>query len=99
MATWIPEARYVCPMDPRGECLESIFVTVVSEVVSAISGFLLDPTADARALPGVLVARALLPLSSRDGVTKGDAMILLSKAQEILLMQFPEARGERLGAE
>lgn len=26
-------------------------------------------------------------------------MILLSKAQEILLMQFPEARGERLGAE
>jgi hypothetical protein len=26
-------------------------------------------------------------------------MILLSKAQEILLMQFPEERGERLGAE
>ena len=26
-------------------------------------------------------------------------MILLSKAQEILLMQFPEERGERLGAQ
>ena len=26
-------------------------------------------------------------------------MILLSKAQEILLMQFPEQRGERLGAQ
>lgn len=26
-------------------------------------------------------------------------MILLSKAQEILLMQYPEARGERVGAE
>lgn len=25
--------------------------------------------------------------------------ILLSKAQEILLMQYPEARGERIGAE
>src|SRR6185369_15246537 len=32
MATWMPEARYFCPIVPVGEWLESIFVTVVSVI-------------------------------------------------------------------